>query len=228
MGLIELTHVNKTYMLGSSTVHALRSLSLTIRRGEFIAVWGPSGSGKSSLLNILGLIDTAFSGDVFLEGRKRVKSLPDDALAELRNEKIGFVFQSFNLIPVLNALENVMLPLQLRGMQERQASDKARARLSEVGLADLQRARPDEMSGGQRQRVALARALVGDPELVLADEPTANLDTDTSHHIIDLMRNLNEDDGITFVFATHDHRLLDHVRRRIRLEDGRIVEGGGA
>ncbi|MDP2834145.1 MAG: ABC transporter ATP-binding protein [Pseudomonadota bacterium] len=227
MALIELNCVSKTYVLGSTEVHALREVSLKIEQGEFIAVWGPSGSGKSSLLNVIGLIDTPSSGEVLL-AQHRINELSDDALAELRNEKIGFIFQSFNLIPVLSALENVMLPLQLRGVSERQARDKARARLVEVGLEPRMHARPDEMSGGQRQRVAMARALVGDPELVLADEPTANLDTETSYHMVELMRKLNEDDRVTFVFATHDNRLLDHVKRKIHLVDGRIGAEGEA
>ncbi len=221
MALIDVKNIEKIYQLGSARVNALRGIDLQIQTGEFIAIWGPSGSGKTSLLNVIGLIDTPTSGEIYLAG-ERVDALADDDLARQRNHKIGFIFQNFNLVPVLDALENIMLPLQIRGLGHREAREKALARLQEVGLEEHGKKRPDKMSGGQRQRVAIARALVGDPALVIADEPTANLDSDNSRMIIELMRELNRRDHVTFIFSTHDPRLLEHVDRRIRLEDGRI------
>lgn len=221
--LVTIQSVTKDYKLGEVTVPALRGLDLEIRDGEFAAIWGPSGSGKTSLLNLIGLIDTPSSGRILVGGRNTA-TLSDDALAELRNHFVGFVFQTFNLIPVLTALENVQLPLQIRGVNNREARSAAGELLERVGLASLAGARPDQMSGGQRQRVAIARALVTSPAIVLADEPTANLDSETGQQIIDLMRELNEHRRVTFLFATHDPRLLDGVSRHICLADGRIVE----
>lgn len=221
MTLIDVKNIEKIYQLGSARVNALRGIDLQIQAGEFIAIWGPSGSGKTSLLNLIGLIDTPTSGEIYLAG-ERVDALADDDLARQRNHKIGFIFQNFNLVPVLDALENIMLPLQIRGLKHREVREKALVRLREVGLEEHGKKRPDKMSGGQRQRVAIARALVGDPALVIADEPTANLDSDNSRMIIELMRELNRRDHVTFIFSTHDPRLLEHVDRRIRLEDGRI------
>jgi putative ABC transport system ATP-binding protein len=191
-----------------------------------VAVWGPSGSGKTSLLNIMGLIDAPTFGHLSVAGQE-VDGLAEAALAEIRNRRIGFVFQNFNLLPVLGALENVMLPLQIRGVNEKEARRRAAARLERVGLGGLMDRRPDKMSGGQRQRVAIARALICEPSLVLADEPTANLDSETALRIIGLMRELCERESVTFVFATHDTRLLDSVDRRVRLEDGRVADQGG-
>jgi putative ABC transport system ATP-binding protein len=217
---VELEAVEKVYRLGETRVHALQGVDLSLSEGEFVAIWGPSGSGKTSLLNLVGVIDDPTAGVVRIEGTE-VSRLSENQKAELRNRHIGFIFQSFNLVPVLSALENVMLPLQIRGGAD--ARTKALRRLEEVGLADFVRHRPDKLSGGQRQRVAIARALVTGPGLVIADEPTANLDSETSHHIIELMRNLNEAEGTTFIFSTHDPRLLDQVKRLVRLEDGRIA-----
>ncbi len=224
MAFIEMQAVTKQYRLGEATIHALRGVDLQIEPGEFIAVWGPSGSGKTSLLNLIGLIDRPTSGRITFEGRD-VLSLNDNESAELRNRKVGFIFQTFNLIPVLNAFENVMLPLQLQGLETRQASEKAMERLEEVGLGQQAFARPDQMSGGQRQRVAIARALIASPAVIIADEPTANLDSDTSNRIISLMRELNDKEGVTFIFSTHDPRLLSYVKRSIKLEDGRMKMG---
>jgi putative ABC transport system ATP-binding protein len=221
MTLVDMRNVGKIYQLGSTQVEALRNIDLQIQPKEFVAIWGPSGSGKTSLLNLVGLIDAPTTGEIYLAD-ERVDRLADDDLARQRNHKIGFIFQNFNLVPVLNALENIMLPLQIRGMRQKQAKEKALARLREVGLEEHGNKRPDKMSGGQRQRVAIARALVGDPALVIADEPTANLDSGNSRMIIDLMRELNRRDHVTFIFSTHDPRLLEHVDRRIRLEDGQI------
>jgi putative ABC transport system ATP-binding protein len=222
MPLIELQAVEKTYRLGEMRVPALRGIDLAIDAGEFVAVWGPSGSGKTSLLNLVGVIDEPTAGEVLIAGEV-VRGLSENRKADLRNRRIGFIFQSFNLVPVLSALENVMLPLQIRGETTASAKAKALKRLEEVELAEFVHHRPDKMSGGQRQRVAIARALVTEPDLVIADEPTANLDSGTSHRIIELMRKLNDAEGTTFVFSTHDQRLLDQVKRLIRLEDGRVV-----
>jgi putative ABC transport system ATP-binding protein len=225
MALIEMTGVKKDYVLGETVVHALQGIDLQVEKGEFVAVWGPSGSGKTTLLNLIGALDEPSEGGVTIAGRN-VRSLSDNDRSELRNKSIGFVFQNFSLVPVLSAMENVMLPLQIRGVSFPEAKRKALSRLQEVGLGEFIRHRPFKMSGGQQQRVAIARALVNDPSLVIADEPTANLDSVTAHAIIDIMGELNEKDGITFVFSTHDQRLLDRVRRLVRLEDGHIVDGG--
>ena len=200
--------------------------SLIIEEEEFVAIWGPSGSGKTTLLNLVGTIDEPTSGRIEIKGQE-VNRLTDDQRTELRNKNIGFIFQGFNLIPVLSALENVMLPLQIQGVSSAGAKYQAVKRLDEVGLSGFIHHRPDKLSGGQHQRVAIARALVTEPSIVIADEPTANLDSDTSRKIIGLMRDLNEKVKTTFVFSTHDQRLLDRVKRLIRLEDGKIVHGGG-
>jgi putative ABC transport system ATP-binding protein len=225
MPLIEIKDIKKDYLLGETVVHALRGVDLTIDRGEFVAIWGPSGSGKTTLLNLIGAIDDPSSGQLLIEDQD-IARLSDNRRTELRNESIGFIFQGFNLIAVLSALENVMLPLQIKGKSFSVAKDRALSRLNEVGLSDFVRHRPDKMSGGQQQRVAIARALVTNPSLVIADEPTANLDSDTSRSIIGLMRSLNEKEKTTFIFSTHDQRLLDRVGRLVRLEDGRIIDGG--
>ena len=225
MALIETKDIKKDYLLGETVVHALRGVDLTIDRGEFVGIWGPSGSGKTTLLNLIGAIDEPSSGQLFIEDQE-VALLSDNRRTELRNGSIGFIFQGFNLIPVLSAVENVMLPLQIKGTSLSEARDRALGRLDEVGLSDFVRHRPDKMSGGQQQRVAIARALVANPSLVIADEPTANLDSDTSRSIIGLMRSLNEKEKTTFIFSTHDQRVLDRVERLVRLEDGRIQDGG--
>ena len=225
MALIEIRDLKKEYHLGETVVHALRGVNLSINKGEFVAVWGPSGSGKTTLLNLIGAIDEPSAGRVFFEGRE-LAHLSDNRRTELRNRSIGFIFQGFNLIPVLSALENVMLPLQIKGDSTGEVKKKALRRLGDVELSEFMHHRPDKMSGGQQQRVAIARALVTDPSLVVADEPTANLDSDTSRKIIGLMGDLNKREDTTFVFSTHDQRLLDHVQRLIRLEDGKIPEGG--
>lgn len=225
MPLIEMRNIKKDYRLGETVVHALRGINLEIEKGEFIGIWGPSGSGKTTLLNLIGAIDDPTEGNLSI-GNTDIQSLSDNKRSELRNRTIGFVFQSFNLIPVLSALENVMLPLQIKGMSTKKAKGDALKRLSEVGLREFIHHRPFKMSGGQQQRVAIARALASDPSLIIADEPTANLDSDTARTIIALMRELNENNDITFLFSTHDQRLLNQVKRMIRLEDGRIVGGG--
>ncbi len=225
MALIETRDLKKDYHLGETVVHALRGVDLSIGKGEFVAVWGPSGSGKTTLLNLIGAIDEPSSGRLFFEGQE-LAHLSDNRRTELRNQSIGFIFQGFNLIPVLSALENVMLPLQIKGNSSGEVRKKAFRRLEDVDLSEFIHHRPDKMSGGQQQRVAIARALVTDPYLIIADEPTANLDSGTSRKILRLMRDLNDREGTTFIFSTHDQRLLDQVKRLIRLEDGKIIDGG--
>jgi len=223
MNILEFQNVKKDYRLGETTVHALRGVDLAVEQGEFIAVLGTSGSGKTTLLNLGGAIDDPTEGKVLINGRE-VAGLSDDRKAELRNRTIGYVFQNFNLVSVLSALENVMLALQIRGGKSSLIREEAARRLDEVGLADFMHHRPDKLSGGQRQRVAVARALITKPSLIFADEPTANLDHHTAQSIIDLMKELNEKEKATFIFSTHDQRLIDHVKRVVRLEDGRIVQ----
>ncbi len=225
MPLIGLEQVWKYYPLGDTRLAALQGIDLAVDEGEFVAVWGPSGSGKTTLCNLIGVVDEPTSGRVVVNGRD-VGLLTDDERSDHRNRSVGFIFQMFNLIPVLSALENVMLPLNLRGEPSRDSRRRAMALLEELGLAETAGQRPDKMSGGQRQRVAIARALVTEPPLVIADEPTANLDSDNARRIVGLMRDYNHSRGTTFIFSTHDQRLLERVDRRIRLEDGRIAEDG--
>ncbi|MBN1105252.1 MAG: ABC transporter ATP-binding protein [Deltaproteobacteria bacterium] len=225
MSLIEMEEVKKDYALGETLVHALRGIDLVIDRAEFVAIWGPSGSGKTTLLNLIGAIDEPTGGSITIAGTD-LRSLSDNRRSKLRNRTIGYIFQGFNLVPVLSALENVMLPLQIQGISGREARDKAQDRLEELGLTEFIHHRPAKMSGGQQQRFAIARALVNSPSLVIADEPTANLDSETARMIISIMHDLNEKDAITFIFSTHDQRLLDQAKRLVRLEDGRIVNGG--
>jgi putative ABC transport system ATP-binding protein len=219
---VELVDVYKDYRLGATNVPALRGVSLAIAPGELAAVGGPSGSGKSTLLNLVGGLDHPTSGRVFV-GETDLARLDDDALSDLRSRTIGFIFQTFNLVPVLSAVENVELPLLFRTGEERTRA-RAEEALESVGLGRLGRHRPDELSGGQRQRVAVARALVTQPAIVLADEPTANLDSATGEAILDLMVDINRRQGTTFIFSTHDPRVLAHASRVIRLADGALVE----
>ncbi|HYI00895.1 ABC transporter ATP-binding protein [Hyalangium sp.] len=224
--LIELTGITKDYLLGKTKVSALRGVDLSVSAGEFTVVTGPSGSGKTTLLNIIGCLDRATSGSYRLDGEE-VGDRDFDALAEVRNRKIGFIFQSFNLIPVLDVAENIEFPCMVRKDGESRAALRKRveALADAVGLLPFVRHRPDELSGGQRQRVAIARALITQPQLVLADEPTANLDSATSDQIIDLMLALNRDKGVTFLFSTHDPRVVAHARRALHLHDGRMLPG---
>jgi len=224
--ILELKGITKDYELGNTTVHALRGVDLTIQKGEFTALMGPSGSGKSTLLNIIGCLDRPTAGEFLLEGTP-IGSKDFDDLAEIRNRKIGFIFQSFNLIPVLNVTENVEFPCLIarQKLPRAEIAKRAREASEAVGLGPFLKHRPDELSGGQRQRVAIARALVTRPDLVLADEPTANLDSETSEQIIALMLELNRTRGVTFLFSTHDHRVVKHARRVVNIGDGRIVEG---
>ncbi len=223
--IVGLAGVSRSFALGHTTVHALKNISLEIGQAEMVAIWGPSGSGKSTLLNMIGLVDRPDQGKLLFDGVD-ASGLSDDALSDCRNRKIGFVFQNFNLIPVMNALENVMLPLQLQGMAETASKKIAASWLEKVELGSLMKMRPDRLSGGQRQRVAIARALAIDPVLVLADEPTANLDSENSRSVIDLMHRMNRETGVTFVFSTHDQRLLDRVQRHVLLRDGMLAGDG--
>lgn len=220
---LKLENVHKYYELGETRVHALRGLSLEIFTGEFAAIIGTSGAGKSTLLHLIGCLDQPSSGLLELDGRA-LKGLNDDEMSELRNQKIGFIFQSFNLIPVLNVFENIELPLMINPeISKEERTARVNQAIDDVGLTDFKKHIPDQLSGGQRQRVAIARALVNHPSLILADEPTANLDSKTAHKIIDLMQELNQKRKVTFLFSTHDEKLMSRVGRIIRIHDGVIV-----
>jgi putative ABC transport system ATP-binding protein len=220
--LLKTEDLTKNYMLGSEMVHALRGVSVEIMRGDFVAVTGPSGSGKSTFMNLLGCLDSPTSGRYLLDGRD-VSRLTADDLAEVRNRKIGFVFQNFNLLPRTPAIENVELPLRYSGLQRSQRHARAREVLTAVGLQDRGHHHPSQLSGGQQQRVAIARALANRPILVLADEPTGALDTQTSVDIMHLLQRLNRD-GITIILVTHEPDIAKFARRILRFRDGRIVD----
>ena len=222
MGSVSVRSVSKDYVLGRTIVRALHDVSLEVERGEFIAIAGPSGSGKSTLLNLVSAIDSPTSGEVLIDGVS-LQSLDDNGLSDLRSQKIGFIFQTFNLIPVLSAYENVEFPLLFKRSGGRVSKSRVKDVLTRVGLEEFMHHRPDELSGGQRQRVAVARALVTDPLIVLADEPTANLDSETGQAVIDLMLEINRSAGTTFIFSTHDPGVMSHARRVVRLVDGRIA-----
>ena len=220
--VVQLTAIDKSYPLGRVVVRALSGVSLDIAHGDFIALAGPSGSGKTTLLNLIGCIDKPDHGRVLIDGVD-VTSVPLHRLAATRRDVLGFVFQTFNLIPVLTAWENVEYPLLLRGVGRLERRERVTRWLELVGLADQAKQRPDQLSGGQRQRVAIARAMAGDPKLVIADEPTANLDSETGARILDLLGDINATTGCTFVFSTHDAALIARAERVIRIRDGRIA-----
>jgi len=219
--IIHLEDIRKSYFMGKQVLEVLKNISLDIHKNEYVALMGPSGSGKSTLMNILGCLDTATAGKYVLNGQD-VSQMEDNALAEIRNKEIGFVFQQFNLLPRLTALENVALPLIYAGMSKRQRSEKAKHVLDLVNLTDRSSHKPNELSGGQSQRVAIARALVNDPAIILADEPTGNLDTKTSYEIMDIFERINGA-GNTVVLVTHEEDIANRARRVIRLRDG-VVE----
>ena len=222
--IVRLRGLQKSYRLGQTIVPALRGVDLELHRGEFTAVIGASGSGKSTLLNMIGCIDDPDTGLVEIDGVD-VTKLDDDAKSRLRNRKIGFIFQTFNLVPVLSVYENVELPLLINAdVSPAERKERVASAIVDVGLETFVKNLPDQLSGGQRQRVAIARALAGNPDLVLADEPTANLDSTTSHKIIDLMLELNSRRRVTFLFSTHDERLMERVSRIVHIQDG-VIKG---
>ncbi len=219
--VIKVEGITKTYRSGEVAVHALQGVTLTIRRGEFTAVAGPSGSGKTSLLNLVSGLDTPTSGRVFLDGRD-ITGMSGGELSDFRRDHIGFIFQSYNLIPVLSARENIEYIMLLQGVPPAERDRRVASILQEVGLQGMEDRRPSQLSGGQQQRVAVARAMVSEPDIILADEPTANLDSATGSALLDMMRELNEKRRMTFVFSTHDVKIMERARRLIVLKDGRI------
>ena len=223
--VIEIERLSKTYRLGPVHVEALRDVSLTISQGEFLAVMGPSGSGKSTLMNILGCLDRPTDGVYRFDGQE-VEALGRDALAAIRSRKVGFVFQGFNLLPRMTALENVELPMIYEAVPSAERKERARSAMAALGILDREEHLPTQMSGGQQQRVAIARAIVNSPSLLLADEPTGNLDTATSEEIMEVFVGLNEERGITVVTVTHDPEVARYARRVVRFRDGRIVDDG--
>jgi len=220
--MIRLDNVAKVYHMGTVDVHALRGVSLEVPEGQLLAIMGPSGSGKSTLMNILGCLDQPSAGDYYLGG-VRVRDLTDDELAEIRNKKIGFVFQNYNLLPRTTALDNVQVPLIYAGVPAAARRERAAEALESVGLGDRLHHKPNELSGGQQQRVTIARALVNRPSIILADEPTGNLDTNTGREIIEIFQQLKRDRGITVVFVTHDPEVAACTERIVRLRDGLVT-----
>jgi len=224
MAIVSLNKITKDYPLGSTTVHALKGIDLEIEKGAFMSIVGPSGSGKTTLLNIIGCIDKPTSGNVYIENDK-ISDLKDNKLTDLRLYKIGFIFQSFNLIPVLSVVENVEFPLLLmQKYTKAQVRQKALEIIEQVQIIDQISQKPSELSGGQRQRVAIARALVTSPQIVLADEPTANLDSETGAKILTLMQKLNKEKGVTFIFSTHDPDVLQYAKDIIKIKDGVLTK----
>jgi putative ABC transport system ATP-binding protein len=226
MSVIELQNATKIYTIGEIETRALDQVSLTIEEGEFTSIVGPSGSGKTTMLQLMGCLDKPDSGIVKING-KDVTQFSANKRADLRREMIGFIFQFFALVPVLSAYENVELPLLLNGVNPKERKERAMGLLESVGLANRAKNRPDQMSGGEQQRVAIARALAPDPVLVLADEPTANLDTENGTHAMEIMKRLNEETGTAFIFATHDPRVVSYARRVIKMQDGKLIDGHG-
>ncbi|MFC3196785.1 ABC transporter ATP-binding protein [Parapedobacter deserti] len=220
--LIQITDIGRKYVIGSETIHALKSVTLTINKGEFVALMGPSGSGKSTLMNILGCLDTPTRGEYILNGIN-VSDMTDDELAEVRNKEIGFVFQTFNLLPRSTSLDNVALPLVYAGYSKSKRDEMAQRALESVGLGNRVDHKPNELSGGQRQRVAVARALINNPSIILADEPTGNLDTKTSVEIMELLEEIHSR-GNTIILVTHEEDIAQHAHRIVRMRDGLIED----
>jgi putative ABC transport system ATP-binding protein len=220
--LIRFEAVTKTYTKGALETQALRGLDLTIQKGEFVALWGPSGSGKTTALNLIGALDVPSSGRIWVEG-KELGRLSRAELSALRRDRIGFVFQSYNLIPVLSAFENAESVLALQGVPPAARRERVMKLLAEVGLQGMEHRRPSELSGGQQQRVAIARAIASNPAVVLADEPTANVDSENAERILQIMARLNQEQGVTFVFSTHDPRVMKYARRLVGLVDGKVA-----
>ncbi len=225
MKLIQIRNITRVYDMGEEKLYALRGVDLDIEKNEYIAIMGPSGSGKSTLMNIIGCLDTPTSGDYILNG-KDVHEMDDDELATIRNKEIGFVFQTFNLLPRSDSLHNVELPLIYSGVSRAERVKRAEDALTNVGLADRMKHKPNELSGGQRQRVSVARALVNNPSLILADEPTGNLDTKTGEEIMGLFRELNEK-GNTIIIVTHEEDIAKHANRIVKIRDGKIESDSG-
>ena len=223
MPILQFEAVTKVYVQGRLEVQALRGLDLRVEPGEFTALVGPSGSGKTTALNLAGALDHPSSGTVSLEGQD-LGGLSRRALSHLRRDRIGFVFQAYNLIPVLTAYENAESVLALQGKPEGERRQRVMALLAELGLQGMEHRRPDQLSGGQQQRVAIARAIAAKPAIVLADEPTANVDSETAEKLLDIMQRLNQERGVTFLFSTHDARVVEHARRVVKLVDGRVAE----
>ena len=221
--LIELENVWKVYRMGEVDVPALQGIDLAIRKGEFMAISGPSGSGKSTIMNLVGCLDLPTKGKVFLGG-KDISKLGESELAKIRGKKIGFVFQQFNLLPTLNALKNVMIPLQFQDVDSGEAKKKAEKLLKLVGLGDRMNHLPSQLSGGQRQRVAIARSLSVNPEILLADEPTGNLDSKTGKFIMDLFCKIHKEDSKTVILVTHDLHLVSYAKKSVKLKDGKVVK----
>jgi putative ABC transport system ATP-binding protein len=222
MNIVKCSDVKKTYRQGEVDVPALRGVSLSIKKGDFLALAGPSGSGKTTMLNIIGGLDTADSGKVTVNGNA-LEEMNQSQLANLRLHHIGFVFQAFNLIPVLSAAENVEYVMLLQGVPQAERRQRARSILDDVGLGDKYNRRPAQLSGGQQQRVAVARAIVSNPSIVLADEPTANLDSKTGKGLLDMMKKMNEEKKVTFIFSTHDRMVMNYAARLLRIRDGQLV-----
>jgi putative ABC transport system ATP-binding protein len=223
MHIVECSDVTKTYQQGKVEVQALRGVNLSIEKGGFVALAGPSGSGKTTMLNIIGGLDSADRGSIVVEGNT-LNEMTQSELADLRLRKVGFVFQSYNLIPVLSALENVEFVMLLQGLGGNERKARAKAILDEVGLEGKYDRRPAELSGGQQQRVAVARAIVSNPSIVLADEPTANLDSKNGRGLLELMKKMNEEKKVTFIFSTHDKMVMDYARRLVYLRDGEVAD----
>lgn len=223
--IIQLKDVWKTYKMGEVEVNALKGVSLKISQGEFVAITGASGSGKSTMMNLVGCLDVPTKGSIFLDG-KDICKLSESSLAQIRGLKIGFIFQQFNLVPTLNALENVMLPLEFQDILTNIARKKANYLLDLVGLEGRSGHLPSQLSGGEQQRVAIARSLANNPDVILADEPTGNLDSKTGYDVLQLLQGLWKEEGKTIVIVTHDLNLASHAKRRIQLKDGQIVRGG--
>jgi putative ABC transport system ATP-binding protein len=221
--VVDAREIRKIYQMGDVEVHALRGLNLTISAGEVVAIMGPSGSGKSTLMNMLGCLDRPTSGEYYLDGES-VAALSDDQLADIRNRKVGFVFQSFNLLPRATAIANVELPLRYAGFSAKERREKAIAALESVGLGDRIHHRPNELSGGQQQRVAIARSLINDPAIIMADEPTGNLDTTSGDEIMKLLLELNKERDTTLIIVTHDPEIAELTQRIVMIRDGVVVE----
>jgi putative ABC transport system ATP-binding protein len=223
MQIIRTENVEKTYQDNDIPVHALRGVTMKVEKGEFLVIAGPSGSGKTTLLNIIGGLDTPTRGKVYFE-EEDLSEKGRNEVASIRLNKIGFVFQAYNLIPVLTALENIEFTMMLRGIPEKERQERALVLMEELNIAELAHKRPNEMSGGQQQRVAVARAMVNNPSVILADEPTANLDSETAGILLDLMQTMNEKRSLTFVFSSHDAKVMERAKRSLILKDGRIAD----